>query len=58
MVKKRLKKLHTKDALELFNQVMVEQPSLPFPILLGLRHSDVILHSKLFFEENIVSFNN
>ncbi|KAL5228818.1 hypothetical protein ABZP36_017083 [Zizania latifolia] len=36
MVKKKLKKLYAKDALELFNQVMVEQPLLPFLVPLGL----------------------
>lgn len=36
MVKKRMKKLHGKDMLDFFNQVMVEQPLLPFLIPLGL----------------------
>lgn len=36
MVRKKLKKLYGKDAREFFNQVMVEQPLLPFLIPLGL----------------------
>ncbi|XP_062198964.1 uncharacterized protein LOC133901402 isoform X2 [Phragmites australis] len=36
MVKKKLMKLYGKDAREFFNQVMVEQPLLPFLIPLGL----------------------
>ncbi|GJN37587.1 hypothetical protein PR202_gb26560 [Eleusine coracana subsp. coracana] len=36
MVKKKLKKLYGKDAREFFNQVLEEQPLLPFLIPLGL----------------------
>jgi hypothetical protein len=36
MVKKRMKKLHAKDMLEFFNQIMVEQPLLRFLIPVSL----------------------
>jgi hypothetical protein len=36
MVKKRTKKLHANELLEFFNQVMVEQLFLLFPISVGL----------------------
>ncbi|KQK02519.1 extended synaptotagmin-1 [Brachypodium distachyon] len=50
MAKKRLKKLHAKDALEFFNHVMVEQPLLPFLIPLGL--------FAWFLERWVVPFSN
>ncbi|OEL23269.1 hypothetical protein BAE44_0015712 [Dichanthelium oligosanthes] len=50
MVKKNLKKLYGKDAREFFNQVMVEQPLLPFLIPLGL--------FAWFVERWVVPFSN
>ncbi|XP_044974425.1 extended synaptotagmin-1 [Hordeum vulgare subsp. vulgare] len=50
MAKKGLKKLHAKDALDFFNQVMVEQPLLPFLIPLGL--------FAWFVERWVVPFSN
>ncbi|KAF7037498.1 hypothetical protein CFC21_047857 [Triticum aestivum] len=50
MPKKGLKKLHAKDALDFFNQVMVEQPLLPFLIPLGL--------FAWFVERWVVPFSN
>ncbi|KAF8724554.1 hypothetical protein HU200_020814 [Digitaria exilis] len=50
MVKKNLKKLYRKDAREFFNQVMVEQPLLPFLIPLGL--------FAWFVERWVVPFSN
>lgn len=50
MAKRRMKKLHAKDALEFFNQVMVEQPLLPFLIPLGL--------FAWFVERWVVPFSN
>ncbi|XP_051222670.1 uncharacterized protein [Lolium perenne] len=50
MAKRRMKKLHAKDALEFFNQVMVEQPLLPFLIPLGL--------FAWFLERWVVPFSN
>ncbi|KAL6847833.1 hypothetical protein ACP4OV_021961 [Aristida adscensionis] len=50
MVKKKLKKLYGKDALEFFNQVMVEQPLLPFLIPLAL--------FAWFVERWVVPFSN
>ncbi|KAJ1282797.1 hypothetical protein BS78_03G079300 [Paspalum vaginatum] len=50
MVKKKLKKLYGKDAREFFNQVMVEQPLLPFLIPLGL--------FAWFVERWVVPFSN
>lgn len=50
MVKKKLKKLYGRDAREFFNQVMVEQPLLPFLIPLGL--------FAWFVERWVVPFSN
>ncbi|KAM0880166.1 hypothetical protein ACQ4PT_033790 [Festuca glaucescens] len=50
MAKRGVKKLHAKDALEFFNQVMVEQPLLPFLIPLGL--------FAWFVERWVVPFSN
>ncbi|NP_001345470.1 Synaptotagmin-5 [Zea mays] len=50
MVKKKLKKLYGRDAREFFNQVMVEQPLLPFLIPLGL--------FAWFIERWVVPFSN
>ncbi|KAF2948221.1 synaptotagmin-5 isoform X1 [Oryza sativa Japonica Group] len=50
MAKKKLKKLHAKDALEFFNQVMVEQPLLPFLVPLVL--------FAWFVERWVVPFSN
>jgi hypothetical protein len=50
MAKRTMKKLHAKDALEFFNQVMVEQPLLPFLIPLGL--------FAWFIERWVVPFSN
>jgi len=50
MVKKKLKKLYGRDAREFFNQVMVEQPLLPFLIPLGL--------FAWFVEQWVVPFSN
>ncbi|KAL6626670.1 hypothetical protein ACP70R_030396 [Stipagrostis hirtigluma subsp. patula] len=50
MVKKKLKKLYGKEALEFFNHVMVEQPLLPFLIPLGL--------FAWFVERWVVPFSN
>ena len=50
MAKRGMKKLHAKDALEFFNQVMVEQPLLPFLVPLGL--------FAWFVERWVVPFSN
>jgi hypothetical protein len=50
MAKRRMKKLHAKDALEFFNQVMVEQPLLPFLVPLTL--------FAWFVERWVVPFSN
>jgi len=47
---RKLKKLYGKDAREFFNQVMVEQPLLPFLIPLGL--------FAWFVERWVVPFSN
>lgn len=50
MVKKKLKKLYGRDAREFFNQVMEEQPLLPFLIPLAL--------FAWFVERWVVPFSN